>query len=261
MTLEHDALAGLIVGILIGLTGVGGGSLMAPILIYVFHFKAKVAVGSDLTYAAVAKIFGSWQHYQHGSVNIRLALQMAIGSVPSSLLGIWLLHKVDQRSSAAAESLITHLLGFVLILVALTLIVRSIPAVSRRLTLKAAEPHAPRSIGWAIGIGAVFGFMVGITSVGGGALFGVALILVFGLGMKEVVGTDIFHAVILSGAAALGHIAIGDVNWDLVGGLLLGAIPGILIGSRLATRTPEFVLRPTLATVLLASGLKTLFSH
>ena len=103
--------------------------------------------------------------------------------------------------------------------------------------------------------------MVGITSVGGGALFGVALILVFGLGMKEVVGTDIFHAVILSGAAALGHIAIGDVNWNLVGGLLLGAIPGILIGSRLATRTPEFVLRPTLATVLLASGLRTFFSH
>ena len=100
MNLEHDALAGLLVGVLIGLTGVGGGSLMAPILIYLFHFKAKVAVGSDLTYAAVAKVFGSWQHYHHGSVNVRLALQMAIGSVPSSLLGIWLLHKVDQRSSA-----------------------------------------------------------------------------------------------------------------------------------------------------------------
>ena len=88
MNFEHGAIAGLLVGILIGLTGVGGGSLMAPILIYIFHFKAKVAVGSDLTYAAIAKVFGSWQHYQHGIVNVKLALQMAIGSVPSSLLGI-----------------------------------------------------------------------------------------------------------------------------------------------------------------------------
>jgi uncharacterized membrane protein YfcA len=260
MTLGHDILAGLLVGILVGMTGVGGGSLMAPILIYLFHFKAKVAVGSDLAYAAIAKVFGAWQHARYGTVDFRLAFQMAIGSVPSSLLGVWVLHKVDKHSSAVATSLVTHLLGFALILVAVTLIIRSVPALSRRLTLKAPEPDKPRSIAWPIGIGIVFGFLVGITSVGAGALFGAAMILVFGLGVKEVVGTDIFHAVILSGVAALGHVIIGDVDFRLVGGLLIGAIPGMLIGSRLSAKTPDFVLRPTLATVLLASGLRTLVS-
>ena len=254
----HSSIAGLLVGFLVGLTGMGGGSLMAPILIYLFHFKAKVAVGSDLAYAAIAKVFGAWQHYKHGTVNVGLSLRMAAGSVPASLLGVWLLHSVDKRSSAAAESLITHLLGFVLVLVALILIARSIPAVNHWLKQRE-KPKPEPSLALTIAIGAVLGFLVGITSVGGGTLFGVALLLVFGLGAREMVGTDIFHAVILSTAAALGHVVAGDVSYPLVGSLLIGAIPGILIGSRLATRTPEFVLRPTLATVLLVSGMKTLF--
>lgn len=249
------SLTGLLVGFLVGMTGMGAGSLMAPLLIVFLHYKAKFAIGSDLAYAAIMKLFGAWQHRRHGNVDTALCWRLALGSVPASLLGVWWSHSLVQRMGEAAEHVLVRILGATLILVSLLLVARMLPGVEQRLR-RADRPRPPRGLAWAVTIGAAIGFLVGITSVGSGTLFGVALLFVFGLGAREMVGTDIYHAAILSTAAALGHVAAGNVNYPLVGSLLLGAVPGILLGSRLSLRLPEAVLRPTLATVLLLSGLK-----
>lgn len=249
------SLTGLLVGFLVGMTGMGAGSLMAPLLIVVLHYKARYAIGSDLAYAAIMKMFGAWQHRRAGHVNRGLSWQLAAGSVPASLLGVWWSHSLEQHMGAAAEHLLLRLLGVTLILVALLLVVRMLPGVEQRLR-RADRPRPQRGLAWSVGVGAAIGFLVGITSVGSGTLFGVALLVIFGLGAREMVGTDIYHAAILSTAAALGHVVAGNVNYPLVGSLLVGAVPGIVLGSRLSLRLPETVLRPTLATVLLVSGLK-----
>lgn len=248
--------AGLLVGLLVGLTGMGAGSLMTPILVALLHYKAKFAIGSDLAYAAVMKLFGAWQHSRAGTVNTGLSWRLAIGSVPASLLGVWWSHRLEQRLGERGEQIILHLLGVMLILTSVVLVVRTIPAIERRLKQRADRPQPKRGLIWAVGIGAALGFLVGITSIGSGAMFGVALLLIFSLKPRDMVGTDIYHAALLSTAAALGHVAAGNVNYPLVGSILIGAVPGILVGSRLSVRMPEAALRPTLATVLLLSGLK-----
>ncbi len=249
------SLTGLLVGFLVGITGMGAGSLMAPLLIVFLHYKARFAIGSDLAYAAIMKMFGAWQHRGGGNVDLGLSWRLALGSVPASLLGVWWSHSLQQRMGPAAETVLLHILGGTLILVAVFLVVRMLPGVEARLR-RTDQPRPKRGLAWSVGIGAGIGFLVGITSVGSGTLFGVALLVVFGLGAREMVGTDIYHAAILSSAAALGHVVAGNVNYPLVGSLLLGAVPGVLLGSRLSLRMPETFLRPTLATVLLLSGLK-----
>ncbi|MDQ2687910.1 MAG: sulfite exporter TauE/SafE family protein [Armatimonadota bacterium] len=248
--------AGLLVGLLVGLTGMGAGSLMTPILVALLHYKAKFAIGSDLAYAAIMKLFGAWQHRRADTVNTGLCWQLALGSVPASLLGVWWSHRLEQRLGDRGEQIILHILGVMLILTAVVLVVRTIPAVESRLKRREDQPPPKRGLAWAISIGAALGFLVGVTSIGSGALFGIALLLIFSLKPRDMVGTDIFHAALLSTAAALGHVAAGNVNYPLVGSILIGALPGIFIGSRLSVRMPEAALRPTLATVLLLSGLK-----
>ncbi|HEV2473664.1 MAG TPA: sulfite exporter TauE/SafE family protein [Chthonomonadales bacterium] len=257
MTL-NDTLAGLIVGTLVGLTGMGGASLMAPILIFLFHYKARIAIGSDLAYGGIARSFGAWQHRRAGNVNIDLVRRFALGSVPASLMGVWLVHSIDLSAGKRADQILTRVLGVVLILVALVMIARSIPKLEHRMREWSAA-RRPSSPATPIVIGAVGGFLVGLTSVGSGTLFGVALLLVFGLGVREMVGTDIYHAAILTAVAAAGHIYAQDVNYTLVAGLLTGAIPGILLGGYLSTRMPERLLRPTLAAVMLVSGVRSVF--
>ena len=220
------SLTGLLVGFLVGMTGMGAGSLMAPLLIVFLHYKAKFAIGSDLAYAAVMKLFGAWQHRRAGNVDTKLSWQLAMGSVPASLLGVWWSHSLEQRMGAAAEQVLLQILGGTLILVSLVLVARMLPGVEARMQ-RASRSRPPRGLAWRIGIGAAIGFLVGITSVGSGTLFGVALLVIFGLGAREMVGTDIYHAAILSSAAALGHVVAGNVNYPLVGSLLLGAVPGI----------------------------------
>lgn len=253
----HNAMAGLFVGVLVGMTGMGGSSLMAPILIFLFHFKAKYAVGSDLAYGAIAKIFGSWQHYRKGTVDIKLVWQLASGSVPASLVGVYVLHSLDKRNGAAAEHFIMELLGAALILVSIVLLVRSSPAVEAWFEKR--QAYIPKhSFVWAFSVGVIGGFLVGLTSIGAGTLFGVALILIFGLKPKQTVGTDIFHGCILAAVAAVGHVFAGNVDYGLVASLLVGAIPGVIIGSNMSTIMPDRALRPALGTVLLLIGVRTL---
>jgi uncharacterized membrane protein YfcA len=235
----------------------GGASLMAPILILLFHIKAKYAVGSDLAYASIAKAFASWQHKSLGNVNLPLVWKLCMGSIPASLLGVWVVHAIDTKNIKEAESLITHLIGIALVIVATVLLLRSLPAVETWFETR--HPVQPEhSLISAIAVGIVGGFLVGLTSIGAGTLFGVALILIFGLKSKEMVGTDIFHGCILSGVAALGHVAAGDVDYSLVGSLLVGAIPGVLMGGFMSSRMPEKAIRPTVGTVLLLTGVRIL---
>lgn len=252
----HNSLAGLLVGFLVGMTGMGGASLMAPVLILLFHVKAKYAIGSDLAYAAVAKMFGAWQQHRAETVNHRLVAWLAVGSIPSSLVGVWVLHKID-TTGVAAEKIIAHILGAMLVLVAALLLLRSIPKVEAWF-----QRRQPREENFkpatAVISGIVGGFLVGLTSIGAGSLFGVALILLFGQKAKKMVGTDIFHGCILSAVAAGGHMFAGDVDYPLVGSLLIGAIPGVLLGGVVSSRMPEHALRPTLGTVLLLTGVRIL---
>lgn len=230
---------------------------MAPILILMFHVQAKYAVGSDLAYASIAKAFGSIQHKLAGNVDLPLVWKLCIGSIPASLIGVWLLHFIDKHNGKEAESLITHLIGVALVMVALVLIVRSVPKVEA--WFDAFQPVQPKhSMVSAALVGIVGGFLVGLTSVGAGTLFGVAMILIFGLRSKRMVGTDIFHGCILSGVAAAGHVVAGDVDYALVGSLLVGAIPGVLIGGFASTLMPEKAIRPTIGTVLLLTGVRIL---
>lgn len=253
----HNSLAGLFVGLMVGMTGMGGASLMAPILILLFHIKAKYAIGSDLAYAAIAKIFGAWQQQKAQTVNHRLVAWLAVGSIPSSLLGVYLLHTIDKRGGAEAEHLITRLLGAMLVLVAAVLLTRSIPSVEARFQ-RIRQPEIAHSPVAAVITGAIGGFLVGLTSIGAGTLFGVAMILMFGMKAREMVGTDIYHGCILSAVAAGGHMLAGDVDYPLVASLLIGAIPGVLLGGLASTRMSEKALRPTVGTVLLLTGVRIL---
>lgn len=247
------SLTGLLVGFLVGMTGMGGGSLMTPLLILLVGVKPTVAVGSDLAYSAITKMFGGWLHRKAGSTDTGLALRLAIGSVPASLLGIWCVHRIELHDANRVQHLTSRLLGIMLILVATVLLARSLGLLGRW-RLRGLAAHRRGGYVWPILIGAVLGFIVGVTSVGSGTLYGVAMLVVFGMAAREMVGTDIYHGAILTFAAALGHIWVGHVDYSLVGNLLVGSIPGVLIGSHLSTRMPEKVIRPTLAAIMLLSG-------
>ncbi len=251
-------ITGLLIGFLIGLTGMGGGSLMTPFLILLIGIKPTIAVGSDLCYAAITKIIGAIQHHRQGNVDHPLAWRLAWGSVPGSLLGVYCITRLQHHAGADVQLWIGRMLGMMLILVAIALFFRSNPKVKawgRRLRLKNPEKRTH----WAVAAGLVLGFLVGITSVGSGTLFGVLLIVVFGLRPKSVVSTDVFQAAILSTAAAAGHIWAGNVDFHLVGSLLIGSIPGVLLGSKFADSLPDRIIRPILATVLILSGFKMIF--
>jgi uncharacterized membrane protein YfcA len=251
------SVTGLVVGFLVGMTGMGAGSLMAPLLIVFLHYKARIAIGSDLAYSAVMKACGAWQYLRTGHVDLALSWRLALGSIPGSLAGVWAAHSLESRFGSAAETLLLRFLGGTLILVSLLMIARTIPSFDARLA-RLLRPASPRPLPVIVALGLIVGFLVGVTSVGSGTLFGVAMLLVFGLGTRRMIGTDLYHAALLSFAAAIGHMIAGNVDYPLVGSLLLGAVPGILLGSRLSLRLPEAVLQPTLATVLLLTGLKIL---
>jgi uncharacterized membrane protein YfcA len=249
------SLTGFLIGFLIGATGMGGGALMTPLLILLLGVKPTVAVGSDLVYAAITKAVGAFQHHREKTVNYGLAWRLAIGSIPGSLLGVCSICWLQDWLGEKVQDTIMHLLGFMLILTAAALLLRLSPL----------RPHwvrrlqaAPRASPWplTLGLGFVLGYLVGVTSVGSGTIFGVLLLVVFRLSAREMVGTDVYHAALLTSAAAGAHLWMGHVDSVLVAHLLLGSIPGVLMGCKVAIRLPEKLLRPVLAGVLLLSGWK-----
>ncbi len=243
-------IAGLAVGFLVGLTGVGGGALMTPLLIFGFGFSPAVAVGTDLLYAAITKAGGVWVHARQATVDWRIVRRLASGSLPAALLTLWLLGRMESHAGQT-EALITQALGLALIFTAGALLFR------RHLRRLSGGWVAAHQGVLTVVVGALLGILVTLTSVGAGALGAAALFWLYPrLGAVRIVGTDIAHAVPLTAVAGIGHWQLGSVDWALLGALLLGSLPGIYLGSRLSAAMPERVLRPVLATLLLLIGFR-----
>ena len=245
---------GLGVGILVGMTGIGGGSLMTPLLILVFGVKPITAVGTDLAYAAVTKTVGGYKHWRQKTVDMKLSTWMALGSVPAAVGGVYALDVLEEASGRDFDELLLTLLAAALLLTGTATLVRSLLKrfhERERQTVTMERRHKVA----AVALGVFVGFVLGVTSAGSGALIAVGLILLFRLSPQRVVGTDVFHAAILLWAAGLAHVTAGNVDFGMVGTILLGSVPGVWLGSHWSVRVEPAVLRTTLAVVLLGAGL------
>jgi uncharacterized membrane protein YfcA len=242
---------GLGVGVLVGLTGIGGGSLMTPLLLIFIGTQPHVAVGTDIAYGALTKTVGGWQHLRNGTVDLGVSAWLAFGSVPGAIGGVIVVEALPSPPDEA-------LLWGVAAALAFTAVVTLWRALfMRRVAERERESVAltPRAKLTAVALGVVLGFILGVTSVGSGALIGLALILVFRLTPHRVVGTDVFHAAVLLWAAGLAHVIAGNVDYGLMGNILVGSIPGVLVGERLARSVPASGLRPALGCTMLAAAL------
>ncbi len=230
-------LVGLFTGLLVGMTGMGGGSLMTPILVFLFGIPPSTAIGTDIAHGAAFKTVSAVQHRRMGNVRARLAGWMLIGSAPASLLGVWLNVELVERYGDDVESVMGQVLGAALLFGAVGLIAKSVvqgsPTGDQDWSLSNRDRVA------AVLIGVFGGFIVGLTSVGSGVFFGLTLLVIFPLRAHKVVGTDIFHAAILLYVAGAAHWAAGNIDFSILGWLLLGSIPGVLIGGRLTLSIPE----------------------
>lgn len=245
-------IAGFAVGAIVGLTGVGGGSLMTPLLVLLFGIHPATAVGTDLLYAAITKAGGTTVHSLKGTVDWNVTRRLAAGSIPASALTLYLVSQLAPGGLGGASKIISVSLGFALLLTAIALIFR------RRLQAYAqrhGEFSERKTAVLTVVTGAVLGVLVSISSVGAGALGVTALILLYPkLPIVRIVGSDIAHAVPLTAVAGLGHWLLGSVDWSLLASLLLGSLPGIFVGSHASARLPERVLRPLLALLLVVVG-------
>ena len=247
---------GLLTGLLVGMTGMGGGSLMTPILVFLFGIPPATAIGTDIAHGAAFKSVSAVQHRRMGNVRARLAGWMLIGSAPMSLLGVWVNVQLTERYGDDVESVLGQVLGAALLFGAVGLVAKSV--VQTGSTGDSNWKLTNRDRVAAILIGVLGGFIVGLTSVGSGVFFGLTLLVIFPLRAHKVVGTDIFHAAVLLYVAGAAHWAAGNVDFGLLLWLLLGSIPGVLIGGRLTLSIPEQFLRLLLAGVLGLAGIKLL---
>jgi uncharacterized membrane protein YfcA len=247
------ALAGLGVGIVVGLTGMGGGALMTPILVLFFGIPPIAAVSSDLAASAVMKPFGGFVHARRGTVDWRLVLWLCIGSVPSAFLGVVLLRLIGDDDTM--QNVIKIALGVALVLAASGLVLKAWMG-RKRPSNGPPEPIVVRPIPTLL-LGAAGGLVVGLTSVGSGSLIIVILLVMYPkLRANDLVGTDLIQAIPLVGSAALGHLLFGDVRLDLTVSLLIGAIPGVIVGANASSAGSSRFVRPVLFVVLVTSGLK-----
>lgn len=248
-------LFGLGVGLLVGMTGIGGGSIMTPLLILVVGVKPVVAVGTDLLYAAITKTLGGWRHLRQGTVDLGISWWLATGSVPGALGGVWVLTQIQDAYGDGFDTTVLLIVAAALLLTGAATIGRAVflPGMAERerdtLVLDRSHKLAAGAIGLSVG------FVLGISSAGSGALIAIGLIIVFRLTPRRVVGTDVFHAAILLWVASLAHLASGNVDLGLTANLLIGSLPGVWVGSGLSVRVPQSALRPALGIVLVAAGL------
>lgn len=259
------AATGLLVGAIVGLTGVGGGALMTPLLVLFFGIPPLSAVSSDLVTSAVMKPFGSAVHMRHGTVNWGLVRWLVIGSVPSAFAGVLVIRALGSRQEV--HDIVQLGLGAALLLAAASMVLKSYLRLSETLRRRRGEAvtERPSSEGIRVRplptlvIGVVGGFVVGMTSVGSGSLIIISLLFLYpALTASGLVGTDLVQAVPLIWAAALGHMLFGSVNFGLVWPLIIGSIPGIFLGAQLSARAPQGLMRRVLSIVLFISGLKML---
>jgi uncharacterized membrane protein YfcA len=245
------------IGAMVGMTGMGGGTLMTPLLILLFGVKPVTAIGTDIFYAAVTKTVGGWRHLRMGTVNIGLSLWLAAGSVPASVAGVWAIAILQSKiGEEELDSLVYALLGGTLLMVGLITLARALilsKLIEEREDFELKRRHKVA----AVAIGITTGFVIGITSAGSGTVIAILLIAVYRLAPRRVVGTDVFHAAILLWAAGIAHWVGGNVDFVLAGNILLGSVPGVVVGSHFAARAPVGFLRTSLGVVLVASGIVT----
>jgi uncharacterized membrane protein YfcA len=252
------ALSGFLVGALVGLTGVGGGSLMTPVLVLIFGVQATTAVGTDLLYAATTKSVGTVVHHRRGTIDWRVTRRLAIGSIPAAIFTLSLLYEFGVRGGASPP-LIKIILACALILTAICVVshrwLRLLTATRR------SEPNPRRVAALTITAGLFLGVLVPLSSVGAGAIGMTALVLLYPrTPIAKLVGSDIAHAVPLTFIAGIGHWLLGSVNWLILSTLLIGSLPGICIGSHFAARVPDRIIRPLLAGTLMLVGIRMLYS-
>ena len=254
------ALSGFLVGLIVGVTGVGGGSLMTPLLVLAFGVSPVTAVGTDLLYASLTKTLGGWVHGRRGTVDWKIVGLLSMGSLPAAVLTI-LTIKYIALDEKTLRSLVTSVLSVALLLTGTALLIKDqVKKIAQHKNGMMFELHHQYLPSATIVTGALVGILVTISSVGAGALGMVALLFLYPRHQTvKLVGTDIVHAVPLTALAGMGHLALGTVDLVLLGGLLLGSLPGIYIGSHLSAKVPEKILRYVLAALLLIIGLKMMF--
>jgi uncharacterized protein len=241
------------IGLLVGMTGMGGASLMTPLLIIVFGISPVTAIGTDIFYAAVTKTVGGYQHLKLKTVHRGIAFWLAVGSVPSAIAGVWVIELLQARYGDDLDKVVLGMLGGALLVVGIATLLRSVffkDVIAERSAMHLYRRH----IIAAIVTGAVTGFVIGLTSAGSGTLIAISLIAIFRLTPQRVVGTDVFHAAVLLWAAGMAHWVGGNVDFALAGNILLGSIPGVVVGTNLSVKAPQAFLRRALAVVLIASG-------
>jgi uncharacterized protein len=273
-------LFGLLVGFLVGLTGVGGGSLMTPFLVAVVGVSAPTAIGTDMVFATLTKFSGSLQHYRQQSVNLEVALFLGLGSIPAGLVGVatleWIEGSFDPQT---VKSIMITIIALTLVLVGASLILRNF--LPERMDLSNNNSSSSSSGGkkkkrkgvwdgksrmsrrrrfYTVIFGALGGYLVGLTSIGSGSIMAVILLLLYPIAPAVIVGTDIAHATVLSLVVGLAHISQGNVDFTLAGSLLLGGVPGVLIGSRIAPWLPGRPLKMILAAMLIFVGARLLLT-
>ena len=250
------SLAGLAIGLLVGMTGMGGGSLMTPLLVLVFGFTPTVAIGTDILHGAIFKSFGAWRHRMLGNVHARLTFWLLLGSAPSSIAGVAFATWLEHRYGSEFEDTAGHILGAALVAGGLGFLLKTFVRGREKTDAPFLLTRADRIVAFLTGL--LGGFVVGLTSVGSGTFFGLMMLLVFPLTAAKVVGTDIFHAAALLSVAGASHLVAGNVDLGATAWLLVGSVPGVLVGSQVTVKLPDRLLRVGLATVLTLSGVKLL---
>jgi uncharacterized protein len=249
---------GLGIGVLVGMTGMGGGSLMTPLLILIFGIQPTTAIGTDIFYSAVTKTVGGWRHFRMKTVNMELVKWLSFGSVPAAVLGVAIVSVVqDHIGEDRLDSLVYAVLGGTLLMVGVitltrALILRDLVVERDRFDVERRHKVA------AVVIGATTGFVIGVTSAGSGTVIAILLIAVYRLAPKKVVGTDVFHAAILLWAAGIAHWVGGNVDFTLAANILIGSVPGVIIGAALSDKAPQGFIRTALGVVLVGSGIVTI---
>jgi uncharacterized protein len=249
---------GLGIGVLVGMTGMGGGSLMTPLLILVFGIQPTTAIGTDIFYSAVTKTVGGWRHLRMKTVNMELVKWLALGSVPAAVSGVAIVSVLESHiGEDRLDSLVYAVLGGTLLMVGIITLARALilrNLVDERDRFDVERRHKVA----AVLIGATTGLVIGVTSAGSGTVIAILLIAVYRLAPKRVVGTDVFHAAILLWAAGLAHWVGGNVDFVLAGNILLGSVPGVVIGAALSGKAPQGFIRTALGVVLIGSGIVTI---
>jgi uncharacterized protein len=242
------------VGFLVGMTGMGGGSLMTPLLVLLFGIAPTTAIGTDIAYAAVTKTAGSWRHLKLKTVNLPLVYWMAAGSVPMAILGVWVLDLLKRRLGDQLDETVFAILAACLLVVGAATLLRGLFLADKIQERDDFEMHTRHKVA-AVGIGAATGFVIGLSSAGSGTLIGMMLLTVYRLKPRKVVGTDVVHAAILLWAAGIAHAIGGNVDYGLMGTILIGSVPGVIIGSQLSVKWPQGLLRGALGVVLVGAGI------